>query len=264
MLIFGVLFSGVGWLTTLGRGASPIPVDRPGIEAGAVLAYLAAYAVLFTGYGLNAFHAAIAPGRAEAALLVAFKFVVHVALQTLLLLVLRARFAPIILGGPTGRGFWLTLLVLGGVILMVVAVISPSLKDIAALRLSPGVLTVAAGGAFVWVSVEAGFCDEFLFRGVLQTRLAAVMGTELGAALIGALIHALAHAPGLWMRAGPSEPGHAQSLIQVVAYAVAVLSPVGVFLGVIWARTKNLLLVVLLHGPIDTLPFIPTFAHLWL
>jgi len=263
-VIFGVVFSAIGWLTTLGRAAGAIAVRRPGLEAALVLAYLAAYAVLFTGFGLNAFHAAFAPGRSEAILLVAFKLVVHVALPALVLLAAGARLAPLFAGRPVGRAFWLSLAVLAAAILTVISVISPSLKQIAALGLSPGSLALTAGGAFAWIAIEAGLCEEFLFRAVLQTRLAAIMRTELGAVLIAALLFGLVHVPGLWMRASSSDAGHSQSLIEVVAYAVAVLSPAGVFLGFMWYRTKNLLLVMLLHALIDVLPFIPQFARLWL
>ena len=37
-------------------------------------------------------------------------------------------------------------------------------------------------------AIEAGLCEEFLFRAVLQTRLTAVLKTETGAVVIGALV----------------------------------------------------------------------------
>jgi membrane protease YdiL (CAAX protease family) len=85
----------------------------------------------------------------------------------------------------------------------------------------------------------------------------------MGAVFTGALIFALVHVPGLWMRGQVSDAGHSQSFVLVMAYTIAVLSPAGVFLGFMWARTKSLLLVVLLHGLIDVLPFIPEFVHRW-
>jgi len=81
--------------------------------------------------------------------------------------------------------------------------------------------------------------------------------------VIGALTFALVHAPGLYMRGHSGDAGHSQNLIQVIAYTVAVLSPAGLFLGFMWSRTRNLLLVVALHGLIDVLPFIPVFSKLW-
>ncbi len=262
LVVFG-LFTGVAWLCTIGARASAIAVRRPGVELGAVLAYLAAYAVLFTGFGLNAFHAALPEGRVEAVLLVAFKLVVHVALPCLLLAAAGADPRALFTAKPRGRPFWLTLLVLGPAILGLLAVISPSLKQIAALRLAPDSLALATGGALLWISIEAGLCEEFLFRAVLQTRLAAALKSQSRAVVIGALVFALVHVPGLYLRAGASDPGHSQNLNQVIAYAIAVLSPPGLFLGVVWSRTRNLLLVVLLHALIDLLPFIPAFGRLW-
>ena len=263
LVVFGLLFSGVGWLTTIGVRAPPIAVRRPGLEFGLVLAFLAAYAVLFTGFGLNAFHAAFPEGRVEAVLLMAFKLLVHVALPCLLLAAVGAAPQMLFTTKPRGRPFWLTLIVPGPTILALLAVISPSLKEIAALKLAPATLALAGGGAFVWVAIEAGLCEEFLFRAVLQTRLVGVLKNEAGAVVIGALVFALVHVPGLYMRGHADDAGHSQNLIQVVAGAVAVLSPAGLFLGVMWSRTRNLLLVVILHALIDLLPFIPVFSRLW-
>ena len=49
----------------------------------------------------------------------------------------------------------------------------------------------------------------------------------------------------------------------VIAYAIAVLSPIGLGLGFVWARTRSLLLVVLLHTCVDLLPGVSDFAHTW-
>jgi hypothetical protein len=128
LVIFGVVFSAIGWLTTLGRRPAAIPVRRPWLEAALVLAYLLIYAVLFTGYGLNAFHAAFPAGRGEAALLVVFKLAVHVILPGILLVAAGARLRPLFAAKPAGWPFWLSLPVLGTLILALTAVISPSVK----------------------------------------------------------------------------------------------------------------------------------------
>jgi len=128
----------------------------------------------------------------------------------------------------------------------------------------PVALTGVIVGSFAWLAIEAGLCEEFLFRAVLQTRLAAVFRSETAAVAVAALVFALVHVPGLWMRDGASVAGHSASLIQVIAYAVAVLSPAGLFLGFVWARTRSLLLVVLLHACVDALPNAAEFARTWL
>src|SRR5665213_2740758 len=80
LVVTGIGFPLIAWALTRRDAPPAIPVPRPRLELGVILAFLALYAVFFTGYGLNAFHAAFAPGRLEAALLTAFKLVVHVGL----------------------------------------------------------------------------------------------------------------------------------------------------------------------------------------
>jgi membrane protease YdiL (CAAX protease family) len=263
LVVTGVGFPLIAWALTRTDTPPPIPVPRPGLELGVVLAFLAVYAVAFTGYGLNAFHAAFVPRRLEAVLLVAFKLVVHVGLPVLILAAIGARPGALFTANTRLRGFWPLLLVLGAVALAFVGLVSPSLKSIAALNLTPPVLAATVLASFAWLAVEAGLCEEFLFRAVLQTRLAAVTGSEAGAAAIAALIFALAHVPGLYMRSGADVAGHSANLVAVIAYAIAVLSPIGLGLGFVWARTRSLLLVVLLHASVDLLPGVSDFAHTW-
>ena len=98
---------------------------------------------------------------------------------------------------------------------------------------------------------------------MLQTRLAAVLRSETGAVILGALVFALAHVPGLYLRGAPGEQGHSTDLFEVIAYTIGALSPVALMLGVIWARTRSLLLVVLLHAAIYVLPILPEFLTTW-
>ncbi|MBS0410331.1 MAG: CPBP family intramembrane metalloprotease [Proteobacteria bacterium] len=264
-VVMGVVFSLLAWGLTLGRASPAIPVRRPRLELAAVLAFLAAYAVFFTGYGLNAFHAAFpAVTRTSALALMALKLAVHVAAPALLLTLLGAELRPLFASRAPARTFWAALVGLGGAALVMMCVVSPSLAHLRALHLAPASLALALAGAFGWLAIEAGLCEEFLFRAVLQTRLAAVLKTEMGAACVAAVLFALAHVPGLWMRSGADTAGHSADLVQVIAYAVATLSPAGLFLGVVWSRTRSLLLVVLLHALIDVLPNTPDFARLWM
>jgi len=264
LVVTGIGFPLIAWALTRRDQPPSIPVPRPGLELGVILAFLALYAVLFTGYGLNAFHAAFAASRLEAVLLVAFKLVVHVGLPVLILLAIGAKPGALFTVRANSRAFWLILLIVGGLSLAFMCVVSPSLKHIEALKLSPPVLAATILGTFAWLAVEAGVCEEFLFRAVLQTRLAAVMGSQAGAVFVAALLFSLIHVPGLYMRVGADVAGHSANLLAVVAYAIAVLSPIGLGLGFVWARTRSLLLVVLLHALVDVLPGVPDFAHTWI
>jgi membrane protease YdiL (CAAX protease family) len=153
--------------------------------------------------------------------------------------------------------------VLGAIILALLCVLSPALGEIAALHASAATLLWAAPATFIWLAIEAGLCEEFLFRAVLQTRLAAVLKTEAGAVVTGAALFALAHVPGLYFRGHPGVDGYSTDPLQVMAFTVAVLSPVALLFGTLWARTRCLLLIVLLHAAVDVLPNMAEFVRTW-
>jgi membrane protease YdiL (CAAX protease family) len=212
---------------------------------------------------MSATRAVVSAGREQESLVLIVKLVVHVGAPALLLAALGARLAPLFNSGIGRPGFWPPLLVLGTIILALMCVVSPALSEIAELHTSTATLAWAAPAAFVWLALEAGLCEEFLFRAVLQTRLAAVLKSEAGAVVTGALLFALAHVPGLYLRGHPGVDGYSTDPVQVVAFTVAVLSPVALLFGTLWARTRSLLLIVLLHAAVDVLPNLTDFIHTW-
>jgi membrane protease YdiL (CAAX protease family) len=256
--------SGLAWLLTRGAEAPPIEVKRPGLESVAVLLYLAiVYAVLFLGVGMTAARSAVPPGQTQEVLVMGLKLSVHVVLPALLLLLLGARLSPLIQLGLTGRKFWRTLIVLGAIILGLLCVISPSLRNITETNATAATLAWVAPVSFVWIAVEAGLNEEFLFRGVLQTRLTAWFGSAWAGVFVTSLIFGVAHAPGLFFRGGPDVDGWSTDPLQVIAFTIAVLTPISLLFGLIYARTKSLLLVVLLHGLVDVLPNMADFIRTW-
>ncbi|THD61065.1 CPBP family intramembrane glutamic endopeptidase [Phenylobacterium sp.] len=261
--IFGAGLSGLAILLTRKARPETIRVARPGLELAAVLGFLVIYALGFLGWGMGALRHGIPPGRAQEVAVTAVKLAVHVGLPALLLLALGAQVRPLFRAHAGKPGFWPPLVVLGAIILGLICVVSPSLKQIAGLHASVLTLAWAAPAAFAWIAVDAGLCEEFLFRAVLQTRLAAALRSETGAVVIGALIFALAHAPGLFLRGTPDTDGYSTDLLQVVAFTIATLSPLALLFGTLWARTRSLLLVVLLHACVDVLPYLPDFVHTW-
>ncbi len=261
--IFGVALTGLAWLLTRGADAPPISVARPAFESGVVLVYLALYAVVFLVFGMNWARHALAPGREQELLVLALKLAVHIVLPCIVLVLLGARLSPLFQAGLTGRKFWRALIVLGAVFLALLSLISPSLAQIRALHPSAALLAWAAPASFVWIALEAGLNEEFLYRAVLQTRLAALFRSPAAGVAATALLFGLAHAPGLYLRGGPGVDGWSQDPIQVVAYTITTLSPLGLLFGVIYMRTKSLLLVVLLHGLVDVLPNLADFIQIW-
>jgi membrane protease YdiL (CAAX protease family) len=249
----------------LTRSARPpvVPVGRPQVELGAVLAFLAIYAVGFLGYGMTFVRGVFPPGPQQEGLVLGAKLVAHVALPALLLAALGARLAPLFAARAKGLGFWLPLLVLGAILMALLSVVSPSLKQVSDLHPSAATLAWTIPLSFAWIALEAGLSEEFLFRAVLQTRLAAVLRSQVGAVVFGALIFALAHVPGLYLRGAPGVDGYSTDLLQVAAFTVATLSPIAILFGVLWTRTGSLLLVVLLHAAVDFLPHLSEFIALW-
>lgn len=262
--IFGLGLGGAAWLTTRGARAPRIEVERPRIESSAVLVYLALiYAVLFLGFGMTWARQVLPPGPEQEGLVLALKLLVHVALPALLLFVMGAKLGPITQLGLSGRKFWRSLIVLGVLILAIVCVVTPSLKNISGIPPTFDVMIWALPAGYLWMTLEAGVTEEFLFRGVLQTRLTSWFNSAWAGVILTSILFGLAHAPGLFMRGGPGVDGWSTDPLQVIAHTIAVLSPVGLTFGLIYARTKSLLLVILLHGLVDWLPNLTEFVETW-
>ena len=261
--VFGAALSGLAILLTRNARPAQVTVLRPGVELAAVLGFLAVYALGFLGWGMGALRHAIPAGREQELAVLAAKLTVHVVLPALLLMALGAQLRPLLQARANRPGFWPPLIVLGVIILGLLSVVSPALKQIAGLHASVATLAWAGPAFFVWIALEAGLCEEFLFRAVLQTRLAAALKSEVGAVLVGAVLFALAHVPGLFLRGTPDTDGYSTDLLQVVAFTIATLSPVALLFGTLWARTRSLLLIVLLHAAVDVLPNLAAFVRTW-
>ncbi len=259
LLIFGGFASGVAWLLTRKTHAPEVPVNRPGLELSVILLYLLLYALIFLGWGLGALREMVPAGATQDWLVLGAKLIVHVAIPALLLLMVGAAIRPMFDTGLNRPGFWPTLIVIGLLFLALLAVVSPSFQNISALNPTVATLMWAAPASYVLISLEAGLCEEFLFRAVLQSRLAAFLRSPTGAIPVASIVFALAHLPGLYLRGGPGVDGWSTDPLQVAAFTIATLSPLSLFFGFLWWRTRSLLLIVLLHGAIDVLPNMPEF-----
>jgi uncharacterized protein len=119
---------------------------------------------------------------------------------------------------------------------------------------------------FIWLFIEAGLIEEFFFRALIQSRLAAAFKSEVSGIVLMSLIFGLAHAPGFIFRHGGEVEGLGSnpSALDAVAYSIVVLAISGVTFGVIWARTKNLFAVMVIHAAGDLLPNFAGFVQTWL
>lgn len=263
LAIFGVGLSAIGWLTTRGAKTQAIEVKNPGKQSAALIVYLALYAVLFLGFGMGALRENIPEGREQEVAVMGAKLLVHVILPAILLLLIGGRIAPLLKSQVGPKQFWRTLIVIGAIILALLAVVSPSLKQIGETNAPLATLLWAAPASFVWIAIEAGLNEEFLYRAVLQTRLSALFKSAWTGIAVTSVIFGLAHAPGLFLRGGPETDGWSTDPLQVIAYTIATLAPLSLFFGFLYARTKSLLLVVLLHGMVDVLPNMAEFIETW-
>ena len=118
---------------------------------------------------------------------------------------------------------------------------------------------------FAWLLFEVGLVEEFFFRALLQTRLAAWFRSEVTGLTLMTLLFGLAHAPGFILRHAGLEDaiGPNPSPADSIAYAIVVLSVGGLVFGIVWARTKNLLAVMIIHAATDLLPNFAQFVKTW-
>jgi membrane protease YdiL (CAAX protease family) len=261
--IFGIALSAIIWFLTRKMGAPPVPVANPKRESLGLLAYLAIYAVLLIGIWLGSIKHEIAPGPAQELAVLAYKLFIHVGIPAAIIVALGGAVRPLLDSGLKRPGFWPALIVLCGLMLALLAVVSPSLKEIGAFNLGAAAATLWVFGSWAWISVEAGLCEEFFFRACLQSRLAAWMKSPALAIVVTSILFGLGHWPGLYLRGGPGVDGWSTDPIQVAAFTIATLSPLSIALGLLWSRSRSLLLVVLVHGAIDALPNTADFIRIW-
>jgi membrane protease YdiL (CAAX protease family) len=238
--IFGLVLGAIIWFLTRNMNAPAVPVAHPARESRGLLVYLLVYAVLLIGIWLGTIRHAIPPGETQ-----------ELAIR------------PLFDSGIKRRGFWTTLIVLCALMFALLSVVSPSLNQIGALGLAPAAAVGWVLAAWAWNSIEAGLCEEFFFRACLQSRLTAWLKSPAAAIVTTSLLFALSHWPGLYLRGNPEVDGWSTDPIQVAAFTIATLSPLSIALGLLWARSRSLLLIVLVHGAIDALPNTAELMHIW-
>lgn len=265
ILVLGLVLAAAAWVATVRIEPAPAPVRRPGAELGVVVTYLAAFSLLFLGPGLSALHAAFPAGPGREVAVLAAKLLFMVAVPGLLLV---RRGAPWreLLGPPRlGRGGARVLLVMGALLLGVQLLVGRGWAAVTALPSPAWQVAALAPLALAWMVVEAGLTEEFLFRTLLQTRASTALRSEVAGVLAMAIAFGLAHAPGYVLRGAHLAEGMAAApgALRAAAYAFAVVSPMGLAFGVLWARTRSLLLVALLHGWFDLVPNLAGFVRTW-
>jgi len=264
--VLGAGFSIGAWLLTIGVRPLTHQVWQPGTE----LLVLGVYIIPLVGvvtWGFDALRRAIPNDPAQAVALLVLKLVVFVAIPAW---IMSWRFgyswkelAP----SASGTSHMLAVVGMAFLLLLFQSTAGRGLRDISAAHVSGETMLWGVPLAFAWLALEAGVVEEFFFRCLLQSRLSAALRSELGGIVLMALLFGLIHAPGLYLRTSVTQeglPAH-PALWMAIGYSIVITSVAGFFLGVLWARTRNLAVVVLVHAAADLLPdFLPTLRSLHL
>jgi uncharacterized protein len=264
LAIVGVGFSLAAWLLTIGVHPLDSPVIKPNRELAAVAIYLLPV-VVFATWGLDLLHRYVPADPKNAFAILASKLLVFVVVPAA---IMQMQFGYGLRHLAPTSTRTRHLVVAAGMSLLLLAFqafLGRGLRDIAGAHLPPSVLWYGVPLTFVWLALEAGVVEEFFFRVLLQTRLSVVLRSELGAIVLMSVIFGLAHAPGLYLRTGVTQEGLAPhpSLFMAIGYSIVITSVAGFFLGVLWARTRNFAVVVVVHAMGDLLPnLVPTLRSL--
>jgi membrane protease YdiL (CAAX protease family) len=254
LVILGLIFPALALLAT--RRVSPLPhaVLRPGSETAILVAYLAVIAaVLVWGFGAVS---RITAEPLHSLVLLGVKLALFVLVPAALLLssgryTIRDLIPVSIDRAALRPALWMSLAAL-----LMQSFLGRGLQDIRTAHLPGWVLAIATPLCFAWLLIEAGVVEEFFFRALLQERLAVALRSPWGGLVAAALLFGLVHAPGFYLRPSATleSVGPHPSLLLAIGYSIAITSLAGVFLGVLWMRTKNFAVVILVHAAVDLLP----------
>jgi membrane protease YdiL (CAAX protease family) len=264
LAILGGGFSGLAWLLTVHVTRIPYAVVDAKKELTTIVSY-GLFVVLFVTWGFDLVHKAAPPGPIDAIAILAAKLAVFVAMPAALM---KARFGYSFGRLAPSSGAARQILAAAGIsalLLIFQGVLGRGLRDLAAAHLSATMLGIGIPLTWVWVSLEAGVVEEFFFRVLLQTRISAVLKSELAAVVLTSLAFGLMHAPGLYLRTNLTQEGLPPhpSLLMAIGYSIVITSSAGFLFGVLWARTRNLAVIVVAHGMADLLPnVLPTLRSI--
>jgi membrane protease YdiL (CAAX protease family) len=263
LIVLGLVFSLVATLVTYGIKPLPYVVRAPGAELGVLSGWLIVIAVYFV-FGKSAIDAFTTAEPLHTILGMAIKLLLFVVAPGFIL-ARRYGYAWYELAPLSLRlrdihpAFWFSALMLG-----FQAVFGSGIREMREAHIGWGTALAVAPLAFLWLAIEAGLVEEFFFRALLQTRVARVLRSEVAAIVVTSVVFGLVHAPGLYLRTQSTGEGLSHpSLLFAVGYSFVIVSVAGFFLGTLWARTRNLALVVLVHAAADLLPNIADFMRQW-
>lgn len=260
-VVLGLLFPMLSLVATRGVVSLPHEVRKPVPEAAFLIAYLAVITVVLVwGFG------AVARVEAEPShtvLLLALKLAAFVVVPGVTLLAIGRyeirELVPLSFEWTKFKpAVWMSLAVL-----IMEAFLGRGVDDLRQAHLPASVLALAAPLCFSWLVIEAGLVEEFFFRALLQERLGAVLRSPWGGLIVAAVLFGLVHAPGFYLRPVATREllGPRPALLMAIGYSIVVTSTAGLFLGILWMRTKNFAVVIVVHAAGDLLPALVSWVR---
>lgn len=265
LVVVGLGFSGLAWWFTRRVVPPPFAVRRPGRETMLLAAYMAPVGA-FSAWGLNVIESGVRTEPSKSIVILAAKIVVLVLVPLALFHQFWGyRIRDFLLPAAEWRrqvrpALWMSL-----VVVLFQLVFGHGLSEIRHSGVATSALIAGIPFAYLWLVIEVGLVEEFFFRALLQSRLSAWLHSEVGGVVLMSLLFGLAHAPGLHYRTRKTleAVGSHPSWLMALGYSVVIVSVAGFFLGVLWARTRNLLLLMAVHAAGDLVPNLAPMVRNW-
>jgi len=261
--LMGIGFSGLAWWAT--RTSIPLPfvVRQPAGETILVLVYMVPLVAYLT-WGRKALALSTIPEPRQSVVILAIKLLLLVAIPAAMVRFgwgyqWRELFAFQGARRHVWPALWMSL-----ALIAFQCVAGRGLGDIRHSGFGPLTLIAGAPLIYLFLLLEVGLVEEFFFRELLQTRLALWFESEMGGIVAMALLFGLMHAPGLYYNSAATQEavGTHPSWLMAIGYSVVITSVAGFFLGVLWMKTRNLLLVMIVHAAGDFVPnFVPMLKN---
>lgn len=265
LLFMGVGLSALAWWVTEGIAAPDFVVKRSLQES----ILLGAYLLVIVGYltwGVDLIETVFDADPSKSVAILIAKLALFVLVPLLLFrsvwqYSIRDFFRPT----ADRRGSVRVIVWMSLVLIVFQLVVGQGLTEIRAAGLSQWQLGLGIPLVYAWLVIEVGLVEEFFFRGLIQSRLAALLQSEVAGVVLMSVLFGLAHAPGIYLRSEVTMEavGSSPSLLMAIGYSIVVVSVTGLFLGIIWVRTKSLYVLALIHAAGDLVPNTAQILKTW-